>query len=588
MPRAGSMWCWLAVVSGTTLLNTKVREEAAPIARLPVSGDDVKYLDGVLSKFQNFAQANGVLTKKRHDAQQEKLRGLLAGVHEQDAQLALQQAVMSNGEAEVEASAIFGEMSRFIGSMRSILGRQGCGDLQCGANAVCSRTTRGAECVCSEGYEGDGKTCTAPAAFAPTHLLHGGPHGRQPQVADVRLAELKTDGNSMIMCVFRDLSKKNHGMVKVGKTLNMELTWAPLEKFSGGTEAWNPDIVGVREPGKPNRVVITWRDQDVGGTGWIRVASVGHPTIRGADLALTWGKPQAFEKKQQKRAVLLALPYSRFLIFYEGHDGGASFGGVMMARVNQAVYDTSHGAPSWTKMKQFRFCETAVSRISAASLDNGGFVVAYRGAPVPDPNDAAVQLQAEASLSYGRVVEEITSDGRLNPANAELAVGIDSVQLDNATAGIWSRDVAPVAPNTVAYAYHVGESQETKLAVVRVVSDGADSPPRLVVSNEPEVIGIGFTPYVSVVPLPYTSDDLHSMVLFQPAGSDRKTEAKANICSLTDDGKIERGTCEDFGWSDRELKSVSVASLGAGRELFAFTDSENVPYYQALALAKKP
>jgi hypothetical protein len=306
-------------------------------------------------------------------------------------------------------------------------------------------------------------------------------------------------------------------------------------------------------------------------------------------LALNWGKAKAFEKKQQKRAVLLALPYSRFLIFYEGHDGASSFGGVMMARVEQAIYDKSHGVPGWTKMKQFRFCETPVSRITAAQLDNGGFVVAFRGAPVADPADPSVLVQAEASLSYGRVVEEITPEGKLMPANAELAVGIDSLQLDNATAGIWSRDVGQVAPNTIAYAYHVGESQETKLAVVKVVSDGADSPPRLVVSNAPEVIGVGFTPYVEVVALPYTKDDLHTMVLFQPAGADGKAgEAKANICSLSQDGMIERGTCEDFGWSDRELRSVSATSLGSGRELFAFTDSENVPYYQALALAKKP
>ena len=115
---------------------------------------------------------------------------------------------------------VLSELFKFIGTMKTVVGKvpltgsgHACADVQCGAHSSCSRTTDGAECICDEGYEGDGKTCAAPSLFIPQRLLRDGMQGRSSKVADMSVNVFY--GNQLVIA-FRDESNKDVGKVMVG------------------------------------------------------------------------------------------------------------------------------------------------------------------------------------------------------------------------------------------------------------------------------------------------------------------------------------------------------------------------------------
>merc|ERR1719436_1963096 len=99
----------------------------------------------------------------------------------------------------------------------------GCADITCGEHASCTRTTLGAECVCDEGYQGEGKHCNPPAAFVPRKLLYDGPNGLSPQVRDIHVHVHET----RIAVVWRDISHDNGGFIKIGQVQNNQVSFAP-------------------------------------------------------------------------------------------------------------------------------------------------------------------------------------------------------------------------------------------------------------------------------------------------------------------------------------------------------------------------
>merc|ERR1719335_329759 len=188
-----------------------------------------------------------------------------------------------------------------------------------------------------------------------------------------------------------------------------------------------------------------------------------------------------------------------------------------------------------TSLGNFRFADYAVCRLEVTKLTPKTFVIAARAATTVDEMDSSVHTNQEAMALFG----EMSGD--------DLVYDPNPVNLEPQGKNIWARGVSLIAPNTFAYAYQRGADQKMMLGVVHV----NETTHRIKVVHKPSEIRDGFSPYVSMLSVPYTASDPHTLTYYE---GDKGS--MVNVCSWNA-AKGALNKCEDFMWMQGKVKSVS-------------------------------
>lgn len=240
------------------------------------------------------------------------------------------------------------------------------------------------------------------------------------------------------------------------------------------------------------------------------------------------------------------------------HTPTESFGNSILAEVN--------GTGEVFQIGKFRFSDFALCRLEAAKVTSTSFLIAARASRMVDELDPSVSTAQEATAIYGELVDD------------ELVFHPNAVNLEPAGSQIWARGISLIAPNTVAYAYQAANNgSKIKLGVVKI----DPSTHRMEVVQQPVVIATGFSPYVSMLNVPYTPSDPHTLTYYEGA-----TDSVVNVCSWSESTRT-LSRCEDFKWHGTKLTSVSGVHLGGGKAFMVFSTSSGSPYYSVWGLSKK-
>jgi hypothetical protein len=551
-----------ALAHSAANLQVSTHTQSASKTKKAHVSEDVEFLMKLLDRFKGFAAAGESQVDIRHQDETGRMNEYIGKAQDDDAKLAMEQELTTSGESLMETKKIFKSITLFSNSLEQALGAayegsKGCADITCGPHATCTTTTLGGECVCDEGYIGNGQNCHAPEIFLPQKLLHdGGLEGSAAKVTELHVAVFM---GSKVVAVWRDMTNKNVGRVMLAHTPPGNVIWASPEKFSGGSKAFNPQVVGL----PTNRIAIVYRDEDKEGVCWMRGGEIGISRVRGADLHISWGKPQSFCRNQAHKIAVVNLPRSRVAAFYSDHIPATArkeeeaFGNSVLAEID--------GMGGVSILGKFRFApDDAVVRIEATLMSPTSFVIACRASKAVNEMDTSDIMRQEAMAVYGYMGDK-----------GDLYFSSNHLNIEPEKEQVWARAVGLVGKNEFAYAYQMGEKRRTKLAVVKVDPDTH----RMTVADGPVVLHKGFSPYVHMINLAYAPTDPHTLVYYQPKNKDL-----INICRFKN-GKIER--CEDFPWVAQELSSVTAINLGGGRVLFMFANLQGIGYYQVMGLSKK-
>jgi hypothetical protein len=522
--------------------------------------DGIWYLNEMLDRFGEFAFQTNASVLQRHADEDLRLRQALSTVNESVGAEALNLSVISNNETAEEEQMVLSELFKFIGTMKTVVGKvpmtgsgHACADIQCGEHASCSRTTDGAECICDEGYEGDGTSCAAPSLFTPQRLLRDGMQGRSSKVADMSVNVFY--GHQLVVA-FRDMSNKDVGKVMIGDFTPGHIHWSPPEKITDG-KAFDPVAVGL----PTNRIIIAYRDSDREAALFLRAGELDASGMRGTPKHITWSAPVELARMQAHRAALLPLGLDKAVAFYSDYRAATKdeaerhFCAASLAQVGHL------GAIS--ELGTFHFLEYAATRLTAKLLTPTSFIIAYRGTKAVDDMNPELIHRQEASAMYGELVD------------TELSFDPNPIDLEPETTNIWDRGLSLLGPSTFGYAYETGKDQATHLAVIHVDADH-----QMKVMSRTK-LSEGFSPFVRMVDVPYSIDDPHTLTYFE---RDKKNVASICMVNLTGGNLTD---CEETVWMDREISSVASASLGNGRTLFAFADEEGIPFYHVIGLSQK-
>eukprot|EP00438_Fugacium_kawagutii_P031628 Skav216552 [mRNA] locus=scaffold1776:340309:358532:- [translate_table: standard] len=428
-----------------------------------------------------------------------------------------------------------------------------CDQLSCGKHASCADTFQGASCLCDEGYIGLGQECRAPSEFAP-HLLLG---ENAAQAADIHVASFDTN---KVAVVFRDMSKGNAGALVVGTIGEAgDLQLSPLEFFTApGAQAFAPVVAGT----DGRQIAIAWRDDHRQGKCRLRAAALGTSGIRGAEMALSWGPAMDFCSDQAHKMSIQSFSPNRIMVLYSDKAKGSeiateSFGNSLLADIGSLGNISLLG--------NFRFTDSAVTRLEATKVSKNGFVLAARASPAADDMNPQVAVKQEAMAMYGELVgEDLVFDP--NPVNLE----------PEGNGQVWARGLSLIAPNTVAYAYQDASKMELKLSVLDIDPQSH----KMKVVQDSSTFQKGFSPYVSMLSMPYSASDPYTLTYYQGEKS-----AIASICAWNS-GRQQLENCEDFPWLSHKVSTVSGVSVGEGRVLMSFV-AEGTPYYTIFGLSKK-
>jgi hypothetical protein len=520
------------------------------------------YLINTLGKFKNFAENSRTKVEEQHIQDELHLRQDIQSSHDEGVKLALSQSITGNEQSLKETRRIYDNMVNFSMSLMDLLQAAtskgyGCEQLVCGPHASCTDTIAGAECICNEGYVGQGTNCHAPPDFMPHPLLLEGKTAQATKATDVQLTVFK---DNQIAVVFRDSTRGGSGHMVVGKVREAGMTdLSPPEQFTTGSgKAFDPVVVGT--PGR--RILVAWRDQNKVGTCWMRSAFLGGRGVRGADMALTWGKAINFCTDQAHKMSILPVGLNRAVILFSDkvkaslNTPAESFGNTVLVEIQDSK-------PSI--LGRFRFADFPVVRLEATKVSDNAFVLAARGAKVTDEMDNSVSTKQEAMAMYGEVVDN------------DLVFDPNPLNLEPKKSQIWARGISMIAPNTVAYAYQDGTDMQIKMAVLAI----DPKTHQLTEAVAPATMRKGFSPYVNMISVPYTASDPHTLFYYQGEHS-----SMVNLCSWDAKRKKVSG-CEDFSWLANKASSVSGARLGDGKSFMAFTTETGSPHYVVFGLSKK-
>lgn len=550
--------------SSTVLRASRSEDRAAATRNFQVGAatarETADYLSKTLKKFEDFAEKAQSQIESRHQAEDARLQAAISASTDPDVRSALQASVTGNELSLKQTKSIYGSMVTFSDQMLQLLkgsNKKGynCNQLECGVYATCTESIKGAQCICNEGYIGNGQDCRAPAEFMPHFLV---PDGAGIRASDMSVAVF--DGNKVAV-VFRDETKANAGALVLGKVSESGLVdLSPLELFTApNARAFSPVVAGT--DGK--RLAIAWRDETRVGTCKLRAAILGASGIRGAEMALTWGSTIDFCSNQAHKMSMLSFDDNRVMVLYsdkaeEWPQGPVkSFGNSLLATIKE------DGA---IKIKgNFRFTDSAVTRLEASRVSPNAFVLAARASILVDDMDPKLRTMQEAMAMYGELMGD------------ELVFNPNPVNLEPHQGQIWARGISHIAPNSFAYAYQDAENMAMKISVVDIHPETH----RMKVVQTPASLIQGFSPYVSMLNVPYSLSDPHTLTYYQAADN----TSMVNLCSW--DVEFKRlGRCQDFQWLSEKISSVSGVPLDGGMSFMAFSSQSGTPYYSIFGLSR--
>lgn len=540
-----------------------VKASSGAVNPLSPNGD-IKLLLDLMAKFKNFAYKDEHALEERHaEEKQETVEAVDAAV-EPEVKMALEEVANTDDASLLAAKKSLRSIIKYSNALDTALGNayestKGCANIICGQHASCTETTLGGECVCDEGYVGNGQDCHAPESYLPQKLLVEGAAGMQTEVAELHVTFFM---GTKVAVVWRDVTNKNIGRIMIGTAPPGEVKWAPAERFSArGSKAFQPLVVGFGS----NRLIVSYRDEAKEGACWLRGGEVGVSRIRGADLHITWGEPVRFCRGQSHQHAMVPLPQSRVAVFWADSTpptatkDRVAFGKAALAQVDD------HGAV--TMLGDTRFTEVAALRLEATLVTPTSFVISCRSPKMVDEMDTTQVTLQEAKLIYGEMVED------------DLVFDPDSLNLEPEKDHVWARGLSLIAPNTIGYAYQMGKRGRTKLTTVHVDPETH----KMTIANKQGsiILSKGFSPYVSMINYPYAPNDPHTFVYYQ-----KKGKSLINICRYRPQQQ-RLAHCEDIAWMRQPLKSVDAIALGGGRLLFVYATEHGVPYYQLMGVSKK-
>lgn len=516
----------------------------------------------LLGKFKAYAEDSSQGVQERHQSETLRLLESMKMTKDAHVRQALNESLEMSDSTLQDTTRVFSSITKFVKSLEMVLSSakeqgQSCEDVDCGANAGCTQTTKGAQCVCKMGFVGDGKDCTAPENFVPRHLLLSGSEGAITRAAEVNVAELQ---GSKVVVVWRDLSHKDQGRLAIGIIRGAgRIEWGTPEKFSGDQKAYDPVVVGNPD----GSFAVAWRDQERDGTCWLRGGAVRPDHNQQSQAQVVWGGPAAqFCSRQAHAMEMISFPDNRAAVFFTDRTPPSAdaapevFGNSLLYRVGDKGELTTLG--------NYRFADQAVVRLKATMLTPTSFAIGCRSAKAVDELSSSTPVEQEALAVYGEL------------GDMDLVFDPNPLSLEPNTKGIWARGVGKITNTSFGYAYHLGNEQQTKLAIVKV--DPATK--RMNVTGPPAIIHTGdSTPYVSMLSTPYSDADPHTMVLYE-VGS----QSHVNFCSVKDDSLQD---CEESPWMKVKVSSVKGIPLSGGRGFFVFTTMGGVPYYTTVGIAKK-
>lgn len=528
------------------------------------ASQNTAYLLNTLERFENFSAINEASLMERHKGIETQLMEEIHSTSDESVKLALEQSVTSNTLSLDETKKVYDQMSKFANAFDAVIKMTvttgaTCANTQCGEHASCTDTTKGAACICNEGYVGTGQECKAPPQFLPNRLIAEGSGNLATQAADVSVCMVTS---TRLAVVFRDTTRSDIGRIVVGDINEAGMaSMSPPEQFTlQDGKAFDPV---VRSSGD-NRIAVVFRDEDKGGVGWIRGAAIGITQIRGATKHLTWGKPVEIVKSESHKMALVALPDSRFTVFFSKLT--PAFRQKPAIRTGESLLASVGPVGEVTKLGDYRFAEQAICRLETVKVSDTAFIIAGRAAPAPDDTSStATATDQEAIAWYGELVDGVLTFDP-NPVNVEPS-----------QTQIWARGLSMITPDKFAYAYQQGSDLKIKMAVVSI--DQATH--KMTVVSAPKVVRDGFSPYVGMIDYPYTIESPHTLTFYDGGG-----KSKVNICSW-DAASSSTTKCEDFDWLEEPARSVQGVHIGGGKSLMVFTTTDGLIYYGVFGLSKK-
>jgi len=272
---------------------------------------------------------------------------------------------------------------------------------------------------------------------------------------------------------------------------------------------------------------------------------------------LLLGEPIQVPSKQSHKMAMVILPGSRVAVFFSetkrasGNAPGQLVGTALLVQLG------SEG--SVTPIGTYDLCDDPVVLLEALRVSPTSFVIAARVASVGTSSQHS-SPQHEASVIYGEMIGNT------------LVFNHKFLSLEPTASQIGVRGLSLIAPNTVAYAYHVGTCNRIQMAVLEI--DPMMRSMQLVSNST--VIHDSTPGYVSMLSVPFGPDDPHTLIYYGD-----QSMSKLNTCRWIQ-AKKQLVHCEDFTWLPKHLISASGARLGAGRALMVFAPESGVPHYAVI------
>lgn len=529
--------------------------------------DDIKFLMTLLERFHSFAVEGNEQVDMRHLQESAETHAAIQAANTTATQLALTQASAIDAESLVETKKVLTSVKDFTTTLETALGAayegsKGCANLVCGKHASCTETTLGGQCICDEGYIGNGRDCHAPDSFIPHKLLVEGQSGMSTHVAELHVAVFM---GTKVVAAWRDITNGNIGRVIVGHTTPGDVIWTTPERFSATatSKAFAPQVVGLPS----NRIAVVYRDAARGGACWLRGAEVGISGLRGASSHLTWGEPLTFCQGQSHNMAILSLASSKVAVFFADRTAATAtaeeeiFGNALLAGIE------ANGGVSMAG--KTRFIDRPVVRIETIQVSPSSFAIGVRASKKVDEMNTELVTRQEALAIFGEMVD------------GDLVFDPNMLALEPKEEQIWARGMSLIAPDTFGYAYQLGREKELRLDVIHV----DPKTHRMKIVTGPHLVAKGLSPYVSMLNYPYAPTDSHTFVYYE-----KKKETMINVCRWR---PAEAGHhaglqhCEDFTFTKQPVNSMAGVTLTGGRALFLFTTEDKVPYWQVLGVSKK-
>jgi len=499
---------------------------------------DVYYVAELLDKFRELVKHKRVLSGHRHELELQRLQSAIAAATVRDDKWALEQAVEGNEEAFLESENAFNEMDNFANTLKQMMGAKGgtmsCDDLTCGPHAYCQAASPiAAECVCEEGYEGDGYLCSMPTTFLAHPLTN-----TTVQAFDLDLTTF--NGSRNLAVVYRDAQKTEQGYLSIGRASPVAVKWTPPVAFSSGAHAYRPVAAGLPS----GRIAVAYRDADSQANGLVVGA-----TNAGTKVIL--GTPVAFARHQSHQMAILPLPENHVVVFYSDKTMDSE-GEVTENYGGAALFEVDAKGEMILKGK-FRFAEIPVTRIQATLLSANEFVVAFR----------AIENEVNKEKQEGSVIYGAFHSG-------EIVLDPHPLFVEPKKTDVWGRDLILVSLNTFAYGYYLGGRQEIKVALIKV--DPTTHKMELV---DTQVVSKGATPFIKGISLAFAPQEPRTY-FFYKSGRNAYANSCAVLAHLTQ--------CKSEIFTGYDVQSVAARSLGESRVVFVFTDEKHAPHYQIVGL----